>query len=56
MWLNFNCDKFYFGKTGRPFIKRFKEHIQNKSLSQKSNFADHPVQSNHGYNSLTDNL
>lgn len=53
MW---NCDKCYNGETGRPFIKRFKEHLPKKSQVQKSNFVDHLVNSNNKYMGLANNL
>ena len=54
------CDKFYIGQTGRSFKLRFNEHIQalksNNKTSMKSNFAEHLLDKNHSYISLTSNM
>lgn len=51
-----DCSKFYIGQTGRSFQKRFKEHLPRAVNVQKSNFAEHLVNENHGYSDLTTNL
>lgn len=55
-----DCSKFYIGQTGRNFKCRFREHIQaiksNNRTSQKSTFAEHILQTQHGYKNITHNM
>lgn len=51
-----DCPKYYIGQTGRSFRTRFKEHLPKKTVTQKSNYAEHLVQCGHNYSSLTNNL
>jgi hypothetical protein len=55
-----DCKCYYIGQTGRQFQCRFKEHIQalksNNSTTQKSNFAEHLLQTGHNYKSMQDNM
>jgi hypothetical protein len=50
------CPKYYIGQTGRSFRTRFKEHLPKNTSAQKSNYADHLIESGHNYKSLEDNL
>ena len=51
------CEKFYIGQTGRPFEKRYKEHLpRRKNLAKlTSNFAKHLVNTNHDYRNFETN-
>ena len=59
-----DCDCYYVGQTGRPFIKRFKEHTPHKSISKnigsldniKSNYARHLIDNNHSYKCFDTNF
>jgi predicted GIY-YIG superfamily endonuclease len=51
-----DCSKFYIGQTGRPFEKRFKEHLPKANGQQISNFADHLINENHNYSNINTNL
>ena len=52
-----NCDMFYLGQTGRPFHKRFNEHLPTKNLMNlKSNFAKHIINKDHKYTNIDTNL
>lgn len=45
-----DCNSFYLGQTGRPFLKRFKEHLPKNNIEKThSNFARHLMMSNHNY-------
>ena len=55
-----DCTKFYIGQTGRAFKTRYAEHIQaiksNNMTSQRSNFAEHILQSDHTYGNIKENM
>lgn len=55
-----DCSNYYIGQTGRSFRTRFKEHIQalksQNLTSQKSNFAEHLLNSGHNYKNINENL
>ena len=58
-----DCECFYIGQTGRPFIKRFREHTPhnfvNKGVSIdniKSNFTRYLITCNHSYTNFNTNF
>ena len=45
------------GQTGRPFKKRFREHLPKKEFSKTvSNYARHLMDNNHSYTDFTTNF
>ena len=59
-----DCDRFYIGQTGRPFIKRFREHTPQSHFNRgdfsidniKSNFTRHLISCNHSYTNFNNNF
>lgn len=50
-----DCDAFYIGQTGRPFEKRYEEHLKSYELvNTKSTFANHCINNNHKFPEITD--
>lgn len=52
-----DCQCFYVGQTGRPFLKRYSEHLPKRDHSiVKSNFAKHLIDRNHSYQDFRTNF
>lgn len=53
---NNNCNRFYYGQTGRNFNIRFLEHKNSVKYNRSTAFGAHAFNENHSFGPIEDNL